>query len=119
MHTKEDVLSLANIGDGAAVEMFNLELGRILKNIMDPNTEPKAYREIVLKVKFRPDEERDLASVDVTVSSKLAGSRAFMTKVIVGKDSRGRVEAREFETGQQSLFENKGNVIPMQQEGGE
>ena len=119
MHTKEEVLNLANIGDGAAMEMFDLELRRILKNIMDPNTEPKAHREIVLKVKFRPDEERDLAAVDVAVSSKLAGSRAFLTRVIFGKDHRGRVEAREFETGQQSLFENNGKVIPMQQEGGE
>jgi len=42
-----------------------------------------------------------------------------MTKVIFGKDPRGRVEAREFETGQQSLFEDSANVIPMHQEGGE
>ncbi|MBW2342526.1 MAG: replication terminator protein [Deltaproteobacteria bacterium] len=119
MHTKEELLSLSNIGDGAAMEMFDLELGRILKNIMDPNTEPKAAREIVLKVKFRPDEDRDLAQVDVAVSSKLAGSKAFMTRVIFGKDSRGRMEARELETGQRSLFENKGNVISMNQEGGE
>jgi len=86
---------------------------------MDPNTEPKASREIVLKVNFKPDEDRDLAAVGVAVTSRLAGSKAFMTKVIFGKDPRGRVEAREFETGQQSLFEDSANVIPMHQEGGE
>jgi len=35
MHTKEELMSLANIGDGAAMEMFDVELGRVLKNIQD------------------------------------------------------------------------------------
>ena len=36
MFTKEEALTLANLGDGAAVELFDTELSKVLKNIMDP-----------------------------------------------------------------------------------
>ena len=113
MYTKEETLTLANLGEGAAVELFEAELEKVSKNILDPNTEAKAPRSITLKVSFKPDENRDLATVDVSVGAKLAGSKSFLTKVVFGKDVRGRVEAREFETGQSSMFDGKDNVVPI------
>lgn len=113
MHTKEETLTLENLGDGAAVELFEAELEKVSKNIMDPNTEAKAARSITLKVSFKPDENRDLATVGVSVQANLAGSKSFLTKVVFGKDVHGRVEAREFETGQPSMFDGKGKVIPI------
>ena len=49
MHTNEEKLTLSNLGNGAAVELFGIELRRVLKDVMDPNTDPKAVREITLK----------------------------------------------------------------------
>lgn len=118
MKTKDEVMNLSNIGGGAAMEIFDLELAKVLRNIMDPNTDPKAIREIVIKVRFRPDDDRDLGAVEVVGGSKLEGNKGFMTKVCFGRDSSGRFEAREFETGQQTLF-TKGNVVPIHKEGGE
>ncbi len=112
MYTKEETLNLANLGDGAAVELFEAELNKVLKNIMDPNTDAKQSRSITMKVTFKPDENRDLATVDLSVGSRLSGSKAFLTKVLFGKDVRGKVEVREFENNQPSMFE-KGKVIPI------
>jgi len=114
MHTKDDVITLANIGDGAAMEMFDVELRKVLKNIMDPNTDPKATRQIVMQIGFKADEDRDMAVISISVASKLSGARSYMTKVVFGRDDRGRVEAREFDLGQQQLFSN---VVPICKEG--
>lgn len=118
MHTNEEKLTLSNLGNGAAVELFGIELRRVLKDVMDPNTDPKAVREITLKVAFKPGEDRELVPMGLKAQSKLAGSRIFMSKVIIGRN-QGRVEAREFRSGQRELFDGEDNVIPIENGGAE
>ena len=113
MQTKEESLSLENIKDGAAVHLWGIELEKVLKNINDLNTDPEQKRTITLKAVFRPDEDRELGDIDLTVGSKLAGPRAVSTRVTFGKDARGRLEAREFLTRQPNMFENRNNVVSM------
>ena len=105
MFTAEETLTLANFGNGAVNEIFDRELQRVLKDIMDPNTEPTAQREVILKIVIKPDEERDLGVVGVKATSKLAGSRAFISKLAFGHNKSGKVEARECFSGQRSLFD--------------
>ena len=47
--TDEDFrkVSLTNLGNGAAVELFDHELQKVLANIDDPNTDPKEKRKII------------------------------------------------------------------------
>ena len=115
MYTAEEKISLNNLGNGAANELFERELDRVLKDILDPNTEATAQREINLKLIFKPDDERDLGATGIKVASKLAGSRVFVTKVAFGRDKVGHVEAREIFSGQQTLFGDNGEekVIPI------
>ena len=115
MYTAEEKISLSNLGDGAANELFERELDRVLKDILDPNTEASAQREINLKLIFKQDDERDLGATGIKVSSKLAGSRVFVTRVAFGRDKAGHVEAREIFSGQQTLFGDNGEekVIPI------
>ena len=115
MYTAEEKINLSNLGDGAANELFERELDRVLKDILDPNTEATAQREINLKLLFKPDDERDLGATGIKVSSKLAGSRVFVTKVAFGRDKSGHVEAREIFSGQQTLFDDDGKekVTPI------
>jgi len=115
MYTSDDKLSLQNLGNGAATELFEKELDRVLKDIMDPNTEATAAREINLKVVFKPDEERDLGATGIKVTSKLAGSKVFVTKVAFGRASDGKMEAREVFSGQKTLFDDDGQekVTPI------
>lgn len=115
MYTSEESLNLNNLGNGAAAELFEKELDRVLKDILDPNTEATAQREISLKVAFKPDDDRDLGATGIKVTSKLAGSRVFVTKVAFGRDKSGKVEAREVFSGQQTLFGEEGEkkVVPI------
>ena len=46
MYTAEEKINLSNLGNGAAKELFERELDRVLKDILDPNTEATAQREI-------------------------------------------------------------------------
>ena len=106
MFTKDETVTLANLGGGAALELFNAELEKVLENITDPNTDPKAVRSITLKVTIKPDETRDLGDVGIQATSNLAGSRAYVTRLIFGRNQKGGAEAREFET-QRTMFDEK------------
>ena len=59
-------LNLNNIKGGAAVEMFEQELARVLENINNPNTEPDATREITMKFTFKPAKDRSSAIVKIS-----------------------------------------------------
>lgn len=93
MKADDDVLSLANIGQGAAIEKFDLELERCLKNILDPNTE-SGPRDVVLKVTLKPNEKRNLVEIEVHCKSNLKPLVSFTTAAAIGI-SGGQVEARE------------------------
>ena len=77
MYTKEETLTLENLGNGAAVELFDEALEKVLKNIMDPNTDPKAERSITMKVTFKPDENRDMAPVTLRSPQNWQGAKRF------------------------------------------
>ena len=79
-------LTLANLGGGAAVEKFNESLQAVIGNIMDPNTEAKTKRRIVLEVTFVPDRDRDIGAVTVSCQARLAPTVSFRTQAYLGKD---------------------------------
>ena len=118
LKTSDEKVSLLNLGGGAAVELFDRELNKVLKNIVDPNTEAKKQREVTLKVRKEPDEERFMGQVRIDVTSKTAAHRSFATQVIIGGEG-GRVEARELVSAQQKLFEGDGGKVVPMRNGGE
>jgi hypothetical protein len=85
--SKEEYVDIVSLGRGAAVELFNDELNRVLTNILDPNTDAKALRSLTLTVKFKPSEDRDLAGVTMEVKSKLASPKGVGTVVFIGKEA--------------------------------
>ena len=101
---KEEVVSLANLASGAAVERFDDELARVLENIMDPNTVAEKEREITLKVKIKPNEARDFCQVRIECSSRKAAAKTFETHIYVGWDkSQGTVKATEYNPQQMTM----------------
>lgn len=97
-------VTLDTIGSGALIELFDAELARVLDNITDPNTEAKQKRTITVKVTFAPNENRDLADVNLTCNSKLAGIKTVGTRLYVGK-TRGKLVAVENDPRQTALFD--------------
>lgn len=65
-------VSITTLKGGALVEIGNLELQKILANIADPNTGATVTRELNLKVKIKPSEDRRQGLVEITSSVKLA-----------------------------------------------
>jgi hypothetical protein len=102
METEFKEVSLSTLGKGAAAELFAEELGKVLENIADVNTEAKVPREIRLSVKIIPRETRDFAAVKVSCTSKLAALKQYETSVHMGVEG-GRVKAFEEEVKQGKL----------------
>lgn len=95
-------VSLSNLGEGAAIELFDLELQRVLDNIIDENTSPGVVREVNLKIKIKPDQDREWGSVQIAATSKLAAVTPYPTQIIIGKD-RGQGVATEHNPKQLSM----------------
>jgi hypothetical protein len=117
--TEDDMVSLANLGRGAAIERFDDEFKRVLANILDPNTTPGA-REINLRVKIKPNEARDFCTVNVFCTSKVSAAKPFETQFFVGRDSRG-IKATEHNPQQMKLGidQPSGKVVNIQDQKGE
>jgi len=116
MSTKQEYVSLENLGNGAAAEMFAAELERVIANITDPNTKPDAARGITMKMKVKPNKERNYCGVEISCDSKLAPARPFETMFLVGME-KGRAVASEYAPKQGELFgeqpDVKGNIINL------
>jgi hypothetical protein len=115
-----DQITLENLGNGAASEMFQAELESLIANVADPNTKPDAVRTIMLKVKVKPDKKaRNMCAVEVHCESKLAPSQPFETIMFVGME-HGEAKATEHHPAQGKLFvdvqqpeEPKSNLVAM------
>ncbi|WP_333664742.1 hypothetical protein [Desulfobacter postgatei] len=106
---------IETISQGAAIERLNLELESVLKNIADPNTSPVNIREINLKIKIKPSEDRSFGEVSIQATSKLAPVVEQITQLYFGKDEDGNPEASE--VVQPQLFpEFNGNITQIKQE---
>lgn len=113
----ESVVTLSTLGHGAAVELVQAELDKVLRNITDPNTDARAKRKIVLEITLTPSDKRERAEVDVKVTSKLAGVKPASTTVYFGRQE-GVLVAVESDPRQNGLFDQKrGNVVPLAGEG--
>ena len=90
-----ETVTIDTIAQGAAIERANLELDRVLKNILDPNTSAKVQRVINLKIKIKPSEDRSMGSVEIQATSSLAPITEHVTQVYIGTDQHGEPEASE------------------------
>ena len=97
-------VTLYTLANGAAAELFEAELERIVANIQDPNTEPDAVREINLRIKIKPDNERRAGAVSVQVISKTGPSKGVGTMFWFGK-KQGKYIAVENNPQQGVLFD--------------
>lgn len=72
MAQSRQIKKLDELMDGALTERFNLEMERVLNNVFDQNTNPKAKRQIQIVIDIVPNERRDAADaggIHVTTAS--------------------------------------------------
>lgn len=114
MNDNERFVSLDTLGGGAAVEMFNDELSKVLENILDPNTKATATRSVTLTVTIKPDEDRTYSNAVIEAKAKVASVKGVGLPIYVGKHA-GKAVATERDSRQLEL---KDNVEPIAQKGG-
>ncbi|TLS37764.1 replication terminator protein [Pseudalkalibacillus caeni] len=105
-------IDLQNFADGALAERFNHELGKVLENIADPNTDPKKARKVTLTVTLKADEQRDIAQVGIVAKSTIVPAKDIETKIIMDTDNTGKVIGSELKSGQkgQTYIDDEGDV---------
>ena len=118
--TEAENVSLQNLARGAVVERFDDALRSVLDNIMDPNTGLTA-RTITLKVKIKPDQNRDFGGVSVDCDTKLAPPTPLGTKIFIGRDKTGPVatELDPKQPGLPGVAEPKAPVTKLRAVGGD
>ena len=67
-------VSLESINNGAALELFQEELKRVMGNINDVSISSDAPREIRLVFKIKPSKDRSSALTTIQASSKLVST---------------------------------------------
>lgn len=78
------LMTLTTVAEGAAEELFQTALSQLLINIDDPNTKAETVREIVLRVRFKPDDSRRKSAVLVECKTKLAAAKPVGAMVAIG-----------------------------------
>lgn len=111
-------VSLENLSNGAAVELFNSALAECHANILDPNTDPTKVREIHLVVKMLPDKnDPKKIGYSLQVTKKLAPHPGVANIMYIGTE-HGEIVGYEQEGFQSPLpgFDEK--VKPIRNTGG-
>jgi len=114
--TEEKHVSLENLGEGAAKELFDLELSKVLDNIQDENTKANTIRTVTLTLKIKPEDDRSFGQVQIAAISKLAPVNPHPTMFYFGRTSKGRAVATEHNPRQAGLFQEPvpaENVLQM------
>lgn len=110
------IVDLNNFANGAMAERFNAELQKVLKNIADPNTDPKKKRKLTVTVTLEGNEERNLAGTSIQINSTLAPAKSIGTNIIMDYDSKGKITGAELKSGikGQSYITEDGEVADDQ-----
>jgi hypothetical protein len=86
-------LTIENFKDGAIIKRLESALSEVLANIADPYADNGA-REIILKIKFKPDDERAGVEISVNCTTKLK-ENTILEQASLDQDKTGRVIAYE------------------------
>lgn len=100
-------MQLSEINSGALQEVFDYEFNKVLRNIRDVNTDPKAKRKVTIEMTISPNEKRTIGDIDFKVKHTEAPINGFATAITITEDGR-KVVAEEIgnELPGQMNFEN-------------
>lgn len=66
-------LNLMDVAGGKAVDQVNFQLGKVIENCLDPNTDPTGIRRVTLTLAVKPAADRQSAEISYKVETKLQG----------------------------------------------
>lgn len=105
-------INLNNLLNGAVKEKFNYELNKISENIADLNTN-EASRELNIKIKLKPNEERNRVTCTVLISSKFPQNKESVGLLHFVEDKGNFHFIQEIGEPDKSLFDKNENEIEV------
>src|SRR5512137_930898 len=84
-----------NIAGGALAELFEMEQSKIMENIRDRTTDAEEVRVLTLTVKYKSNESRTMAAIQVSAKSKLAGPKATGSIVRMAEENGSTIAIQE------------------------
>jgi len=106
-------LNLDNICNGAAKELFERELEKVMENIDDPNIPAQKERKINLEFSFKPTEGKEYLGIEMRCNSKLVSVASVPWGAHLSCDN-GKLGAFCSKQTQPTMFDN---VTPIAKEG--
>ena len=92
---ERQIKKLDELMDGALTERFNQAMDEVMRNVADPNTDPRAKRQIKIVIDVVPNERRDTAAFKTHVESKIAPKAAISNVVFLHTNDDGSITATE------------------------
>lgn len=91
-----ETTSILEMAKGAITEQTDIEVAKIIQNILDLNTDPVKKRKLTLTIEFSPSAARDTVVVNVIAKSQLQPNNAVTTSLYVGANTEtGEIIATE------------------------
>jgi len=87
--------SIVQMAMGAIEERVDLEMSRIIDNIIDPNTKATGKRSLTVKIDLIPDDERQTVHVSAAAKSSLVPTNAVTTSLFITSDTNGEMAVVE------------------------
>lgn len=78
-----DSKSILEMSRGAIMERVDYEMGKVIDNILDPNTAAAKKRKLTITLELLPDDERQQIVVQTTAKSTLVPTTPIVTSLYV------------------------------------
>nr|DAT37816.1 MAG TPA: hypothetical protein [Caudoviricetes sp.] len=75
--------SILEMSMGAILERVDYEMGRVIDNILDPNTKPTGKRKITVGLELIPSADRKTITVQTTAKSTLVPTDPITTSLYI------------------------------------
>jgi uncharacterized protein YuzE len=110
---KNKHIDLATFAGGALQERMNIDVNKVLENVMDPNTDSGKARSVTLKITFKPNEARNVANVTVTSKISVSPAKDLSSSIMIDYDDNGEIVGRELVSGikGQSFISEDGEIL--------
>jgi hypothetical protein len=83
-------VNLGSISRGALMELFEIEIDKIAKNIAGTKTKATQKRKLVLELTFAPDIDRKVLDITANAKTKLACIADHASRAYLGKGTDGQ-----------------------------
>ena len=83
MSEQLDKKSILEMSMGAILERVDYEMGKVIDNILDPNTKPTGKRKITVSLELIPSADRRTITVQATAKSALVPTDPVTTSLFI------------------------------------